>query len=81
MVTAYKDRKDLIRYINNYSIKPIQYAQDCGAIKSRYNEIKKKLSIEIVLKYATDEIEANVLFERNRGGHLIYECNIKAKLL
>jgi len=38
--------------------KSSQYAKDCGAIKSRFDEIQEKLEILIIVKYSSKEIKS-----------------------
>ena len=42
-IIIFLDWKHLLREINTESTKPSQYAKDCRAIKSWYDEIKKNL--------------------------------------
>ena len=51
------DRKNLICGITEPPSKPSQYARDCGAIKSRFDEIKKKLNITILIKYSSKKVK------------------------
>jgi len=46
-IVLYMDRKSLIKEITAPPLKPSQYTRDCGAIRSRYDKIKKTLSIKI----------------------------------
>ena len=80
-IVVFNDRKHLINYMLQEKIKPSQCAQDCGAIKSRCDQILKELSIEIELKYALDEVEEGVIYEKNKGGHLVKECDVNSKAL
>ena len=75
------DRKNLIRGITAPPWKPSQCAQDCGAIKSRFDEIKKKLDITIVVKYSSKKVKEKEQFHNNRGGFLMLECDTQSKLI
>ena len=65
------DRKNLMRGTTSLPWKPSQHAQDCGTIKSRFDEIKKKLDITIVVKYSSTEVKGKEKFQDNRGGFLM----------
>jgi len=56
-VVIFMDRKNLICGITELPLKPSQYAQDCRAIKSRFDEIKKKLNITIEIKYSSKKVK------------------------
>ena len=75
------DRKNLIRGLNEPPSKPSQYTRDCGAIKSRFDEIKKKLNITILIKYSSKKVKENEQFHNNRGGFLMLECDTQSKLI
>ena len=78
-IIIFMDRKHLIRYMLQGKIKPSQHTQDCSAIKSRYDQIKKELSIEIEIKHASNKIEEGAKYEQNKGGHLMKECDVNSK--
>ena len=80
-VIIHMDRMNLIRAMTAVPIKPSQYAQDYRAIKSRFNKIKKKLVIDITVKYLLREIKEKEEFKDNRERFLILECNTQSKLI
>ena len=66
--------KTIIEYIIIFSnkgvndkevLKCINYV-DCGAMKSRYDKIKKNLRIETVINYSFNIINDNIKFQQNR---------------
>jgi len=65
------DRKNLMRGITSPTWKSSQNAHDCGAIKSRFDEIKKKLDITIIVKYSSTEVKGKEQFHDDRGGVLM----------
>ena len=66
------DNKNLTKHMNDDKIKPSQHTQDCSAIKSRFDEIKKELRIKILIEYSSKEIKKKEHFEQNRGGFLMF---------
>ena len=74
------DNKNLIKHVKEEKIKPSQHTQDCSAIKSRFDEIKKEVSIEILIEYSSKETKKKEHFEHNRGGFLMFECDTQSKL-
>ena len=67
-VVIFIDRKNLICGITTLPQKLSQYARDCRAIKSRFDKIKKKLNITILVKYLSKEVKEKEQFHDNRGG-------------
>ena len=61
--------------------KPLQCIQDCSATKSRCNQTKQELSIEIELKYASDEVEEGEKYKNNKGRNLVRECDVNSKTI
>ena len=61
--------------------KASQYANDCGAIRSRVDEIRNQLEISILIQYSSKEVKYLEEFKDNRGGHLMRECDTQSKLI
>ena len=61
--------------------KTSHYAQDCGTIISRFCEITKNLSAQILVEYSSAKTQKYEIFEDNRGGHLMLECDTKSKVI
>jgi len=57
-IVVYMDRRHLIKDMSFRGKKSSQYAKDCGAIKSRFDEIQEKLEISIIVKYSSKEIKS-----------------------
>jgi len=80
-VIIHIDRRNLIWAMTAVPTKLSQYVQDCRAIKSRFDKIKKKLDIDIIVKYSSKEIKEKEEFKDNRGKFLILECDTQSKLI
>ena len=80
-IVTFVDRKHLITRMLQGKTKPLQCIQDCSATKSRCNQTKQELSIEIELKYASDEVEEGEKYKNNKGRNLVRECDVNSKTI
>ena len=80
-VVIYMDRRKLVKDMNSNCMKASVFAGDCGAIRSRFLQIKEKLDISIVIKYSSKETKISEQFKDNRGGFLMTEYDVQSKLI
>ena len=80
-VVIYMDRRKLVKDMNSNCKKASIFSGDCGAIRSRFLQIKEKLEITIVVKFSNKETKILEQFKDNRGGFLIKECDVQSKLI
>ena len=80
-VVVYMDRKSLIKDMISEVKKASEFAKDYGAIRCRFEEIKNKLDITIIVKYSSKETKCSEEFKDNRGGFLMLECDEQLKLI
>lgn len=74
-MTIRVDNKCLIKSVLKEE-KTSQYAQDCGAIISRFD-----LSVHILVEYSSAKMQKNKTFEDSRGRHFMLECDTKSKAI
>ena len=80
-IIMYIDRKSLIKDMTSIGKKASFFVKDCGAIRSRFIEIKEKLEISIEIKYSSKETKCLEEFKDNRGRFLMLECDTQSKLI
>ena len=74
-IVVYMDRKSLIKDMTSEVNKASEFTKDCGVIRCRFEEIKEKLNIKIIVKYSSKETKCSEEFKDNRGGFLMSECD------
>ena len=80
-VIIYMDRKRLIKDMISDVKKASEFTKDCGAIRCRFEEIKNKSDISIIVKYSSKKTKGSEEFKDNRGGFLMLECDEQSKLI
>ena len=80
-IIVYMDRKSLIKDMTSEVNKASEFAKDCGAIRCRFEEIKEKLNVTIIVEYSSKETKCSEEFKDNRSGFLMSECDTQSKLI